>query len=134
MTQKECTALLVPLALAMQAEFDGPTQRAYFRALEDVPARLLTAAVERVGRSGARFFPKATELRQFAEDARKSLIASVKYEPCAQCNETGWETVLVENDQPRVRRCACWKRHQEKVAQLGVGHQPVALPEPEYIS
>jgi hypothetical protein len=134
MTQKECVALLVPLALAMQTEFDGPTQRAYFRALADVPVRLLAAAVDRVGKSGARFFPKVTELRRFADEARAALLAAHPFVACAECQGTGWDTVLDADGVSRVRRCQCWEAHQVKIADLGVGQRPLALPEPEPVS
>ena len=46
MTLQECTALLTPLALALRTPMDGPTFRAYHRALKDVPVRLLQAAID----------------------------------------------------------------------------------------
>lgn len=127
MTLVECTAILAPLATMLHADMDAPMFRAYFRALEDVPTHLLAAAVERAAKS-ARFMPKPGELRQYAEDARKALIAAHPYDGCCECDgHKGWRPVLVDGVQ-RVERCPCWGRHQEKLARLGVGSTPLALP------
>lgn len=127
MERTEFKALLEPLVVALRADFDLPAWTVYFRALEDVPAALLAAAVERSAKSD-RFMPKPGELRQYAEDARKALVASVAYLPCAQCEETGWEPVTVDGV-TRMRRCGCWRRYQDKIAALGVGHSPLAIPD-----
>ena len=128
MERPEFVAILSPLVVTMRAQFDQPTWTAYYRALEDVPAALLASAVVRATKS-ATFMPKPGELRQFAEDARKALVASVKFDPseCAQCDGTGWETVT-EHDVKRVQRCGCWTRYQQHVAALGCGSEPLALP------
>lgn len=127
MTRDQFRAILGPLVLVLRADFDLPTWTAYYRALGDVPAPLLAAAVDRATKT-ATFMPKPGELRTFAEAARKALIASLPYDPseCAQCDGTGWET-LTEGDVQRVTRCGCWKRHQAQVAELGCGHVPLAL-------
>ena len=127
MTRTECVGLLEPLRLAMGVEVDQPTWTVYFRALHDLPVQLLLAAVDRALKSSTRFMPKPGELRQFAEDARTALMASVQYVPCAQCDETGWEGIEIDGV-TRARRCGCWHRHQEKIQALGVGHEPLALP------
>lgn len=128
MTLDELRAVLIPVALAFRADFDPPTQRAYHRTLEAVPLPALQAAVERAQASGGRFFPTAAEFRKWAEDARLAMRAALKYEPCAQCDETGWEQIEMDGV-TRAQRCGCWTRHQAKVQALGVGHEPLALPE-----
>lgn len=126
MNRSEFRAMIEPLVVALGASFDLPTWTVYYRALEDVSAPLLAAAVERAAKS-ARFMPKPGELRQYAEDARTALMAAHPYEGCCECEgQIGWRPRL---DQPRaVERCPCWGRHQERLAQLGVGWAPLALP------
>ena len=123
----ELRAVLIPVALAFRADFDPPTQRAYHRTLEAVPLPALHAAVERAQASGRQFFPTAPELRAWAEDARVAMRSALKYEPCAQCDETGWEHHVIDGV-TRAKRCGCWARHQQKVQALGVGAEPLALP------
>ena len=129
MERQEFVAIVTPLCLAMRSQFDQPTWTVYYRALEDVPAGLLVAAVERAIKSGNAFMPKPGELRLYAEQARQAAIAALPYSPaeCEQCDGTGWET-LTEHGVERLARCGCWKRHQERLQQLGVGHAPLALP------
>ena len=127
MTLPECTGLLAPLAVTLRADLDGPTFRAYHRALEDVPTRLLAAAVERAAKSD-RFMPKPGELRAYAEDARKVLLAAHPFEClCGNCSVQGF----VERELDGVRRMvrgSCWRAHQDKLSAIGVGAAPLALP------
>ena len=125
MTLQECTALLAPLALALRADMDDPTFRAYHRALSDVPVNLLQAAVDHAMRSNSAFLPRPGELRALAERARLELSFRLKFEGCAQCHGTGWEQVLI-NGVPRAQRCQCWKAHQSRLEREGVTLQPVA--------
>lgn len=128
MQRPEFVAILSPLVLAMRADFDTPTWAAYFQALQDVPARLLQATVDAMLREARAFFPKAGELRAGAERARQALIAAHPYDGCIECEYSkGWRPVLVAG-QATVERCPCRQRHLEKLADLGVGDQPLALP------
>lgn len=127
MTLQECTALIAPLALALRAEIDQPTFRAYHRVLEDVPANLLRLAVDQAAKSGNPFFPKAGELRAMAEAQRLALSASVKFMGCLKCHESGWVTVVDPGGVRRVQRCACWKDHLDRLSALGCS-TPLALP------
>ena len=132
MERPEFVAILSPLVVMMRAQFDQPMWTAYYRALEDVPAQLLLAAVERAQRTPREpyqpAFPTPPMLRQWAEQARKALIASLPYDPsaCAQCDGTGWET-RTEGGVPRVTRCGCWRRFQSRIQELGCGHVLMAL-------
>lgn len=130
MTLQECTKVLTTLAVSQRTELDGPTFRAYFRVLEDVPVSLLTTAAERWAKSGSPFFPKAGELRQFAEDARTALIAAHPFEPCANCSSQGWTEREIDGVK-RMVRCRCWLLHRERLQALGAGSEPLALPAPE---
>lgn len=127
MTLQECTALLVPYALALRADIDAPTFRAYHKQLEDVSIELATHAIDRLAKGGLRFFPTAPEIRQAAEAERRALIAAHPYTGCAQCELTpGWEQVNAEAGQATVRPCRCREWHRAKLAKLGVG-EPLAL-------
>lgn len=131
MTLQECAGIVAPLALALRTELDAPTLRAYHRVLEDVPANLLRRAVEQVGKSGATFFPKAGELRAAAEAQRLAFSASLKFEGCAMCQESGWTTVVDPGGVARVQRCSCWKAHQQRLSQIGCT-TPLALPAAQF--
>jgi hypothetical protein len=132
MTLKECTAILTPLALALRAEMDTPTYRAYHRALDDVPIPLLEAAVNQAMRVNSAFMPKPGELRAMAEVRRRELMAAHPYERCADCNYTGtvrllpadWERGLP----PKYGKCRCWQTYQKRLEALGISHEPLALP------
>jgi hypothetical protein len=107
---------------------------AYENGLKDVPVPLLNAAVRKAIETRT-FFPKVAELRTDAENCRRALLLANAYSPCAQCDESGWESVIVDGVS-RMRRCGCWRRHRLKLAQLGVSPEPLALPPaaPEYVN
>ena len=132
MTLKECTAILTPLALALRADMDAPTYRAYHRALDDVPLALLEAAVGQAMRVNSPFMPKPGELRAMAETRRKELMAAHPYERCAACNHTGTVRLMPANYDrglpPKYGRCQCWHTHQKRIELLGIGTEPLSLP------
>jgi len=127
MTRPEFIGILQPLVSAFRTDMDMPAWSAYFRALEDVAPRLLEQAVDRALKSGAAYFPKAGELRQMAEDARKALVAAQAFLPCESCSAQGWTAITVDGV-TRMVRCRCWQMHQDRIAQLGVGTAPLTLP------
>lgn len=128
MTRERFRSILGPLVLALRAEFDQPNWTAYYRALQDVPDALLAAAVDRALRSPSPFMPKPGELRAAAEQERQALRAAQKYAGCLECeDQIGWRTVT-HPDGAKVERCPCWKRHQQKLEELGVGGAPLSLP------
>lgn len=127
MTRPEFIAMLQPLVSAFRVDMDMPAWSAYFRALEDVPLRLLEAAVSRCLKSGGAFLPKPGELRQMAEEARMALLSAHPFHPCECCSAQGW-TEQVMGGVRRMVRCACWHAHQQRIAQLGVGSAPLMLP------
>lgn len=132
MTLKECTAILTPLVLALRADMDAPTFRAYHRALDDVPAPLLEAAVVAAMRLDSPFMPKPGELRALAEARRRELMAAHPYERCAACNHTGTVRIKPANWEagmpPLYGKCKCWFTHQKRLEALGIGTEPLALP------
>lgn len=132
MDRAEFKALLDPLVIALRADFDLPTWTVYFRALEDVPAGLLAAAVERAAKT-ATFMPKPGELRTIAEAVRVEMRAQLQFSPCPMnegCSQQGWTEREIDGVKRQVR-CRCWHDHQQKVAALGVGEKPLALPAAE---
>ena len=101
------------------------------RAGRNLPAAiavgLLAAAVERAAKS-ATFMPRPGELRTYAEQARQSLAQSLKFAPCESC-VGGWlSSGEVKLGNVTARRCVCYRAYQQKLADLGVGSQPVSLP------
>ena len=125
-SRTEFVALLEPLRLMLRQEIDQPTWTVYYRALADVPAPLLQAAVDRAGKS-CTFLPRPSELRQFADEARTALLAANAFASCGVCSDQGWTETEIDGVKRQVR-CRCWTAHQQKIQALGVGSQPVALP------
>lgn len=129
MTLEETRALLIPLALAMRADFDGPTQRAYAQVLEKVPAHLVAAAVEQLKLTGLRFFPAATDLQTAAERARRQHLALNAWTPCCECEDSPkWRKVTESDGVQRMEKCPCVKRHQEQLASYGLLEPLSTLP------
>ena len=124
MTLQECTALLTPLALALRTPMDGPTFRAYHRALKDVPVRLLQAAIDHAEKrprdAYQPTFPIAPTLRAYAESARLALLKAVPHTGCEDCQGTGWRSVTV-NRMPIAERCPCKQAHLDQLSALGLG-------------
>lgn len=127
MDRAEFRTVLEPLVLALRADFDLPTWTVYFRALEDVPLPLLMGAIDRAAKT-ATFMPKPGELRAFAEGERQALIKAHPWTPCCECEDhPRFQKQLVDGVE-RLARCPCLARHQAKLAELGVGSTPLALP------
>ena len=127
MERTDFVAILSPLVVTMRAQFDQPTWGAYYRALSDVPSSLLAAAVDRAVKS-ARFMPKPGELREWAEEARQKAIQALGAPGCAMCEDSkGFVSVTGSDGITRMERCGCFKRLQEKRAELAVGDQPLAI-------
>lgn len=119
--------LMAALALMKSRDTLGQFQvELYEDQTADIPLWLLAKAVQKALDIGG-WRPDPGDLLRLCEAVRVDIREAHKYEPCAQCNELGWETRM-ENGVSRVHRCGCWKRHQEKVAALGVGSEPLALP------
>lgn len=133
MTLEELKAALIPVALALRADFDGPTQRAYHRVLKDTPTPLVVAALEQLIDTGLRFMPNASEIQVAAEKARRQLLAAHPYEGCAECEaQRGFRTVLTEGGQKTVETCPCKARHRQRLEQMGALTALVTLPGEEH--
>ena len=123
------------MAIAMLAEAFGikldqltPARiRIYEQALQKVPVAVLEPMVQKAI-STRQFFPRVSELLQDAEHARLELLKALGEPGCAMCEDSkGWNAVT-HADGVRMERCQCWKRLQDKRAQLAVGDAPLALP------
>lgn len=50
----------------------------------------------------------------------------IKFEPCANCTPDGWVMYAINRlwDEPErfaMRRCVCWKIHQQRIRDAGQG-------------
>lgn len=122
------------MAIAMLAEAYGikledltPARiRIYNQALAKVPTPLLEPMVQKAIASRT-WFPKVAELLADAESCRQEMVRSLGDYGCDQCYHSGWVIIGRPNGN-LARRCQCWEQHQQKLANLGVGHVPLALP------
>lgn len=130
MTLQECTAMLTPVALAMRADFDAPTFRAYHRVLKDVPAHLAEDAIQAIVTAGAEFMPTAPKILQAAERLRRQLIAALPWSPCADCEDfPGFRKVMVEGSSQETRqKCPCKARHRSMLQERGLLEAFAELP------
>lgn len=128
MTLEELRAILVPFALGVKGEFDGPTQRAYLRFLKDVPVPLLQAARDAAEADlSITFMPAAPEWRARCEVERLRLAALHPYEACTACNGVGTvRTSPVGSLRPTYGPCACRRAHLAKLERLGIPSTPFA--------
>lgn len=127
MTLDECTAILVPLALALRASMDVPTFKAYHQALRALPAPLLQAACTKALEEASRvFMPTAPELRTLAARARHEILAAHPFIGGLCCDGTGWRELGTEG---RVTRCACYQQYLARLDGLGVGPAIPVTPE-----
>ena len=129
MTLDEVRAVLIPVALALRADFDGPTQRAFHRVLADTPVAFVLAGVEQLIDTGLKFMPNASELLTAAEYARRRLLAAHPYEGCIECEgQRGFRTVHIEGGQSTVQVCPCKARHRARLEQMGLGTPLATVP------
>jgi hypothetical protein len=117
------------LCVVFNREFDDAIADLYTRALEDIPAPLLEAAVARAIR-GRRFMPTVAELRQDAEACRQELSTRLPFVPCVACRSRwpGWIVVVDPAGVSRETRCDCWLAHQALLAGRGYTGTPVFRP------
>jgi hypothetical protein len=105
---------------------------AYKRSLADVPGSVFNHAVTAAIKQ-AKFFPRVAELREYCEKARVEMRSAIKFPnpPCEGCSADGFTELIVGNVH-RMVRCNCWRMTQAKVLALGVGSEPLALPEADF--
>jgi hypothetical protein len=132
MTLQECTAMLTEAAMALRADVDDPTFRAYHRVLADVPARLMQAAVDAALQEPTlRFLPAAPDWKGRCEVQRRRLLALHPYEPCAKCNWIGQVRISAVGMVPiRYGPCACRTAHESRMEALGLPSKPIAALPP----
>lgn len=127
MSERDRGMAIAMLAEAFNVRDLTPARiRIYEQALQKVPVAVLEPMVRKAV-STRQFFPKVAELLEDAEACRVELLTSLKFEPCVNCSASGWTETEIDGVK-RMRRCHCWLQHQERVASLGVGHEPLALP------
>jgi hypothetical protein len=108
MTFEEVRAVIIPVALAMRAEFDGPTQRAYARVLKDVPPGICEKSLELLIDEGARFLPGAPDILQASERVRRALLATRPWVPCVDCEDWPGMRKVLSADGRTARRGRRW--------------------------
>ena len=107
--------------------------RIYNKALQKVPAAVLEPMVQRaIATRTPRWgdLPSVAELLADAETCRLTMLAGLKFEVCAVnegCSQQGWAARDIDGV-IRAVKCPCRVRHEQTVAALGVGAQPLALP------
>ena len=127
MIWNEFRQLVMPLAVQLGAEWDAPTWKLYHRAVEKIPTALFVVALQDAAETRTTF-PSAAQLRELAEQRRQALLTAHAYDGCCECaDHRGFRAILVEAIE-WMERCPCFRRHQEKIASLGVTAQPLALP------
>lgn len=133
MSERDRGMAIAMLAEAFSVKADNLTPariRIYDKALEKVPVPCLPPMVERVVATRKPRWgdlPAVSELLEDAEAVRLELRAALAYDGCIYCE--GHKGFMAVPDRPRdVERCPCFARHQAKVAALGVGSEPLALP------
>lgn len=100
----------------------------YEDATVDVPLPVLAKAVQTVATTPGAWRPDVGDLLKACEGVRLEIRDTLKFQPCELCSQAGW----VEREFDGVKRmvrCSCWRAHQQRVAALGVGAEPLALPE-----
>lgn len=130
MTLAECTAMLTPVALALRAEFDLPTFKAYHRVLEKIPVSLAEDALQQLVNEGAEFMPTAPKILHAAERIRRQIVALLPWHPCAECEDfPGYRKVLAEGTRQETRaKCPCKARHRDNLQAQGILEPYATLP------
>jgi hypothetical protein len=128
--------LLAPLVIASHARwFDdpasaGPVLTTWMQALADVPRELVAAGCLRLLPS-VTWPPRPGDLRQACADVRAEArqIATRKAvalrADCAQCGGSQWVSITDDRGVERMKRCWCFTRGLELIAEAGA---PIARP------
>ena len=126
MDRTEFTRIVGPLVLAL-GRLDAAGWTVYFQALSDVPPQMLEAAVGLAMKQDRTWLPKPGELRALAEQARHTLFAAHPYQPCEDCNRTGWVELDVDGVR-RVERCRCRSAWTAQLDRLGLIGPSLSVP------
>lgn len=137
MTYEQFFDIFAPLAMQLRfSDADGPTARAYYKALDDLELEFVAMAAQRfakqVNADGEAWFPKTGEWRAMAakvehertEELRLRL-RKLRTPICAVCGDTGF---ALNSDTNRASRCDCQKLRRLEI----LGRRPMpTLPEGE---
>lgn len=131
----------VGMAIAMLAEAYHVSKesltpvrlRIYESALKTLPPGLLRPMVDRCIQTrrvyGKDALPAVPELLEDAEACRKLILDAHPFQACEACNRLGVVSVRRAGFQrPTYRPCECRTRWQQRMADLGAGTEPLALP------
>lgn len=133
MDRDEFMAVLTPMLLGLNVEFDQPTWTVYFQKLRDIPQVLLAAAVDRALAAPRDdkyepVRPAVPTLRRYAEQARLAIRAAEPY-GCEACQDArGWQIVTVDGVQ-HVERCPCVAERARRLEALGAGDRSLLVRE-----
>jgi len=122
-------APLVQVLWKRKEEFGMVDARIYMKTLKHVPSAVLVAACERALESMA-WFPEPAKLLDMAaviiEEQRQALTAKGLGE-CADCDGLRWVGIQMDGV-TRFKRCGCWRRRQQMLAEIGEPIKRPALP------
>lgn len=121
--EEKFTTLMTYFGRSLDEDLTEPM--AYWAALKDVPLPLLMAACDRAVRT-RKFFPRVYELRQDAESLRADFLKAHPYQHCDECRDLhGWISVIDDKGVSRLKRCDCFGRYREALANRGITEKPL---------
>ena len=107
--------------------------KVYEKALLKVPMGLLPAMVERAIETrpsrAKDWLPSVSDLLADADVCRLAILAAHPFDACCECEDApGWRETKDDKGFYRLQRCPCWHRYRDRIANLGAGGGPLALP------
>lgn len=124
---KSVNDMLALLCSTFRLEMDSYQKRAYVRALNEIPGPILLAAADALineAAAGRKFYPMPT-----AADVKGACakVMAQKRKDAATLHLEGCDhsSHFIECEDGLLRRCPCWKRAQQAMADVG---QAIALP------
>ena len=122
-------APLVAVLWKRKEDFGAIEARIYMRTLKHVPAAILVAAVERSLEVDT-WFPEPSKLLGYAADVidEQRKAAREKWlTDCAECHGSRWVSLEIDGVTYE-KRCGCWTRAMQAMAEVGEPIKRPALP------
>lgn len=125
-------APLVSVLWKRKEEFGMVEARIYMRTLKHVPSAILVSAIERALEQET-WFPEPAKLLAHAADIieEKRDAAWRKWmgdgQECVECHNSRWITLEVDGVS-RLKRCGCWTRAMQEMAEVGEPIKRKQLP------